>query len=86
MKKTAEKLRLLDEVRAELIFPTTGTPIIERAVLNYLDQLGIKPTLMKVKNQGRERRHITEDQARQVKELFHAKHWRKFKAAEEKSK
>jgi hypothetical protein len=84
MKKPTVKLRLLDEVRGEMIFPTTGTPIIERAVLNYMDQLGIKPVLKKVKDQGRERRHVTEAQANELKALFKAKHWRKFKAAEDK--
>jgi hypothetical protein len=87
MKKTAaNSLVLLEEVRQEMVFPHTGTPIDPRALQRYLVQLAIKAELLKVKGNGPLRQHVTPAQAEAIRALFKAKHWRKFKAVELKPK
>lgn len=76
----------LNNVRAEMVFPTTGMSISERNILNYLEQLGIEAVLQKVNGLGHAQRHVTGQQAEQLVTLFKAKHWRKFKAVEPKLK
>jgi hypothetical protein len=86
MKSKPKSLILLDAIRQDCVFPHTGTAIDPRAFQRYLVQLEIKPELQKVNGQGPARQHITVAQAESIKALFKAKHWRKFKAAEEKAK
>lgn len=87
MKKPKQTdLVLLDNVRAQIVFPHTGTAVTERSLLRYMDQLELKTVLLKVDGVGQLRRHVTTAQAQQLVALFKAKHWRKFRAAEPKRK
>lgn len=80
----APGLTPLETVRStKMVFPN-GMALAMNNVRGYLVQLSIEPVLEKVGGEGQKVLHVTDEQAVKLGELFKAKHWRKFKAAEKK--